>query len=1457
MSLPWPDSYKCIKDAIYDKWDIKKEIEKKEIEILSEFSDGKSTARVFLVDLDAKNYRGQAILKLDTPRRWSDNDKTEAERHSQAEHDAPEYAQKHLPKLLDTCEHEGKTALLCSIAGDSLNYIQSLPRLGMEQQFVATQRLARGILEEWNRDYEVSDSACSPYVPLDSWLGYRIKPESGGRIHDFLEDKCSLNPTEKAFSFLGEWCPNPCAYAASRELWLSDHEIKLVKGKSHGDLHGHNVLVKIDGSRDYPYYLIDLALYEENTFLFYDHAYLELSHLLHYQGSAQFNRWLKILQAIAGTQPMDVDYTKVELDDHGILNILRTARQELLKWIKSREPGRREHIEGQAMLARVAVGLNFVNKTMDDRQRKLAFLYAAAHLKQYFTIFQLQWKQQGPVLDLKEPVKAPETDNWRAVWKACEQFDHHKNFYALVSGPRVRQVNPMELQVLGRIPWALVLDFDPESKHEGLFEAVSTLQGHRAYHETLPDNLLEINYKEAICWFMAAGSSKREDTLKSDYDAWRRQYVPAIREQAHRLRRFASPEPVLILILPDGLTEQDLRATWECLDEVFADEARYVVVHDGGINLETLKEKHGVNLLQCPLENLMSGLWQMYGSTSATEQVRVPGRGSSEKERIPIFLSEEDFQYLKEDLEIIHGGLVEEPQEGKRVGHDFWRGHEITWTELDMRADVQRDLVEPFKKQITEILDESRNFSIDMVHTPGAGGTTLAKRIAWDFKDLYPVVRIHHLSPHTASRIEHLFHITKLPVLVLMEAADVPSSARERLYKDLKGRNARAVFLSVMRSITPRSRFSLEDPMVEQETNRFYEIYKNIAQNRRGVLDRLAHDKQMIPYRSPFFFGLYAFEEKFVHVPDYVSSHLAAATEDAQRILCFLALLTRFSQSALRDVEIKGLLNLSTEKTLRLNEVLGGGPARLVLHRDQQVYIVHPLIAEEILQQLLGSNNPRNQDEWKARLVELSCDFIESLVNIAGSDSTNILQIFTQMFISRDHWPGSSNRRRHFSELILTIPGEAGQHRVLRNLRDTCPNEAHFWNHLGRHHIYAMRSRYEEAELCLMKAIDLDDGNDIHHHALGLVYRSEIRRRLNELIKRRATAKDGLTDIRGLVDMAEACFAKARELNPETEYGYITNIQLLAEVIERLFTLSNSQDYAKFLSDAGPVGKWCREKLPWAEELLRRVKDLQTQENLSRLTVRCEADILNFYGHFDSMIQSLQGLLKQSDIHRPPIRRAIAHAYYAHRLHDWQMMKSRDLRRIYSLMAENIEEAPTNARDLWMWFQAYRRLSYFDILEAIDQLNRWAMREESIEAHYYLYILHFLRWRQGILEDHHLVTNHISKCQALAGKVRRTYSFEWLAEEPTWCPLAHYSELGEWDNTVNFYKNTEPLALVNGTVKYIKGPQSGLLALGPFEVFFVPGYEYLPGRDENEDVQFYLGFSYDGLRGWSVHRINH
>jgi hypothetical protein len=789
MPQSWPEGYQNIKDIVHSSCNTEREIV-----LLRQFTEGKSTAQVFLVDVEGKTHRGHAILKLDVIKRWGEDEQTESELHKQVERITPDFSKEHFPKFICSCEYKNQqTALLCSIAGDDYTNIQPLFQLHLDQQKVAVQLLSRGLLDEWNQDYRVDRSPKKPQQVLKHWLGYRLH-STDGKIYDFLEKECDIDPFVTSFNCLGKWFPNPYSYAVSHKIGPQEYEQMVIRGRIHGDLHGFNSLIKIKGRYSYDYYIIDLALYEEHNYLFYDHAYLELSHLIYHFKNFPLSRWSNILNTLVNIQNRTFDRSQIEPVDYGILLVIGCLREEINRWINKKEKARKPHIEGQAILARVAAGLNFVNKN---------------------------------------------------------------------------------------------------------------------------------------------------------------------------------------------------------------------------VVLETLTLK--------------------------------------------------------------------------------------------------------------------------------------------------------------------------------------------------------------------------------------------------------------------------------------------------------------------------------------------------------------------------------------------------------------------------------------------------------------CDKEAHFWNHLGRHHSYVMQSSYETSEKHLRKAIELDSENDVHHHALGMIYRKEIHRKLKNYIRKQKKEsyikeKEVFDNCAEIISQAENSFTRARVHGPESEYGYITHVQLLIEVIERFKRLSTCKNYQTFLNRSNPIALWCRDKISEAEEILRKLKLVQGVESTSNYTKRCRAKINQFYGNFELMLSSLQELLQNANIpERISIRRMIINSYYNNSNYSWTSLELTEVEHVHKLASENLEEGPFNTHDFWMWFNAYRRVKDFSIIKAISKLNGWA-KKNDLEAYYYLYILHFLHWRDGILKDESRVLEYIRKCQNLAGThIKRTYSHEWLTTTPKYCPILQRSELGKWDDKEKFFQHKEKLIRMEGLIKNLKNaPQAGKIAVGPFEAFFVPGAEFLPGKDENTEVSFYLAFSYDGLRAWKV-----
>ncbi|MCL6285161.1 hypothetical protein M3P21_16660 [Ruegeria sp. 2012CJ41-6] len=390
--LSWPEAYDELLPLITDLWKVSGEIY-----FHQQLSAGKSGALVYIVDITCDAFSGQAILKLDALPDPEWQEKTENQRHREAFEAVPGFGSKHLARIVHSLEHEGKIAILSTVVAHGLEYSVPWNECGYELALNVIERLSRSLFDDWNADYQMAPGIHAPQELLSRWLGYRLDPEAG-RVHQFLSDVCSQDPHEPCFSFEGHWYPNPLAFARDESM-PKRLNLRAAEGRVHGDLHGYNVLVRPHRGRDPDYFLIDLAMYQDKQFLFYDHAYFELAYLLARRGSCVPAQWDAILDDLGLFHPKHHTLGLWQ-DDVGIMEFVRTLRREAMSWVERHESHRLGFMESQYLLARVAVGLNFANKTISDSARSHAFLYAAHNLKDYMTLNNVDWPRHGPVFRL-------------------------------------------------------------------------------------------------------------------------------------------------------------------------------------------------------------------------------------------------------------------------------------------------------------------------------------------------------------------------------------------------------------------------------------------------------------------------------------------------------------------------------------------------------------------------------------------------------------------------------------------------------------------------------------------------------------------------------------------------------------------------------------------------------------------------------------------------------------------------------------------------------------------------------------------------------------------------------------------------------------------------------------------------------------------------------------------------
>lgn len=1452
-------------NAFPEKWRgfLRDMIQEKGIKSLIKRRDlyGRSGASLWVVDVQGQPFDGAAILKV------ASNADAGREIHGHQQVLAMESIRDRIPELPLAYSRNEQYAMLMTVAGKSLSEVEPLARCSSADQQSHLQQIADLFLSSLNPRPTFPTETVPIEEILREWLGPR-RCNDNGRLAELLINHFHIDPSKCSFRFGEHDYPNPfflCMGGATHKV----HEIVPAYGRQHGDLHENNILVRGQG-HDATQYLIDFASFEENKPIFFDHAYLELSLLLRSREGASQARWVDVLQGLIGLENSEQAVKNAkETDDQGLLRSVGFIRKSVLTWIDSSYPNRREDLRSQLFLARVAAGLNFAAKRLqrndDNTARELnefAFLYAASAARELFNYLRLDISHDGPVACMTTSAPKPASTKWREVWDACNGFDHHQAVYILIASEKVSDLPESARRTLGKASWSLVIEFHTSPLESALFETChKILQVQKSVHRIFPSQEINLDFASAMCWVMAEGNTPVNGVLAAG--PWKKEAMRTVRSLGEKLRRTNSLRPTHVLILGDGIDPAKLRATLDGLDEALTTPQVLLVCPPA--NQQHPLEKFLVGCeyqkVSCYWQDLTSGFDLMFGDQGEKLQSQVPVRDEKSDDIRLQNLPEGVASEIAECLEIVHSGLANRREE--EGTSDFLHGNTVTWRELDLNRDVIRGRTQEVIDTVRTIISERREKSYTIEHTPGAGGTTLAKRIAWSLRNDYPSVCLtSYIQGRTAGLVERLFQFTHLPIFIVVEETLLSGTRRDLFFNELKSRTISFMILDVRRRFKPRdtpTSYALIDPMDNADARRFLEIYRQKAPaSRHGNLKLLATDHNQLPFRSAFFFGLIAFEGEFRRVPDYVAAHIGTAPEGIKEAIAQLALITRYSQDLLPIEAFVHLLGFSYNGPLPINwSTALGSAAVLLVNAGRKVGIAHPLLADEILHQAL----PGGKD-WLANLADFCVRLITTFAEKTLRESDFTQDILSRIFLSREPFRETLGTPHLFSELINILPSDPARRRVMEALCNHFEENSHFWNHMGRLINFRFKE-HERAKECFRRAINLKVDEEEHHHGLGMVFRFEVKDLLKTNLDRSERLEDRLRQVQPLFEYAEKCFQVAREINPMSAYSLYTPIQMAHQTLERLVAMRRSGTYGEFLALNEPASSWAREILERSEGLLERFQNLEAGSSGSERLETCSGWIQEMQGNVAGMITTFANLLASTPEERkPPLRRTLARAYLRRQSLQPDIVKKKNLKRTAELMAKNLEADPRSGSDLLLWLRAARMLPEFTLTEALERFEFWASTGDVV-ANYYLYILHFLDLRKGAKAKRNSVMANINKCKHKSNPLISKNCFEWIASEKLDrpCPLVHFGELGGWDRETRFIRDFSKLALVEGRIEDASNPQSGAIEIDGVLTFFVPRpsqrsthQEHFWPSDRNTPVLFYLGFTHEGPRAWSVRK---
>ena len=1036
---------------------------------------------------------------------------------------------------------------------------------------------------------------------------------------------------------------------------------------------------------------------------------------------------------------------------------------------------------------------------------------------------------------------------WEQFYRACDGFDSRRMYVAVVDG--AQPIDSHDWAAMAGIHWNIIVDFDTMSDQDGNFAAAEeAFRQRRSTQLSALDQSVTFTRRSTV-WVAAAGLDSRPSTHPiTNWRDWNRLKIQRLDQILDHLARISEPTPVTMVVF--GGEKDYVESTCFSADRAFTERVEYVFANPNWEYYNEIAERLEADTVAIALPDVCQGLRELQEDSEPTRETLLPklegGTVSMEPSRV---------HWVEEQLELVHWniGTHRDPQADESA---FLKGATITWNDLNADVDAERETTGRLEEQIRSELKQRRTLRVNFWHRPGAGATTIARRIAWNIHREYPTVVALDIQPQeTAERIRMLFNDTRKPVLVVIDLSGKTNEVVDRLHDELRRSHIPVVLLHVSRRFdhVPNTHY-LDSMLTTREAVKLSQILSDRVPNRRAELETIV-DVQDRRRRTPFYFGLVAYGRDFTGLESYVKTRLSEASEPLGESVLFMAFAYYYGQVALPLQVFGPLFGISPSKLITMSNAFSDTLRELLVETHNRVRPAHHLIAEESLQQSL-SRKEGDRRNWNVGLADLAISFIDMLADLPHKDRGAIGDILRAVLIDRSSGESPiGSLPNQFSQFLTEVPSVDGRRRVLEHLTDSFPEEPHFWAHLGRFFSHEVKD-YLKARPAYQSALQLSPDDSLLHHMVGMGFRAELYDVLNSMSE--DCSSDDEHRVLEILREATLEFDEARNLERRSEYNYISQVQMIQRVVSVVSIVKGYRHQTiQFLTLPGSDAY--RELVDQAENLLSDLALIKGDETPSQLQVSVESRLADLYGNHSEAIERLTNVLDRRDSYKPPLRRAIIRTYVSKYRGEWSKMTDEDLARVVELARENIEQEPTSDYNLRLWLRAVRTEDALGVDYVAERLAYKRLQDPSLDTAFYLYILKFLQLESGDLAVKDELPNLIEECSRLARELSRTTtSFEWLGKESGLAALVHISSLGDWDPVETFWTNTNQLRPTRGRIALIRNQGSGQIELpSGLLAFFIPNRGavpggYIAGQDIGREVEFFLGFSYDGLRAWSV-----
>lgn len=578
--------------------------------------------------------------------------------------------------------------------------------------------------------------------------------------------------------------------------------------------------------------------------------------------------------------------------------------------------------------------------------------------------------------------------------------------------------NKFKQNDLCNIDWLLnmnvfcVFDFDPDSKISGLCSTylqhhaanVHFLQSYRIPAGTsVKDFTSHLHLFEQTSWIFCNGCTDfKGNETPIDEMTWIKSKMTFLRESVSLICKQILPKGTfqVIFLLMSPVEKPLLHTFYEfftdmeghediiCICESEKNYQKWQSFAEGSCGKEVVNNSSVVGMKMSHI--------------NATLQYVQPVKACIQK-HLPVFVKGtclletqvEEQMYSLEILTVNHCDETSKDfinEEKANIEHQFYRGGRVTWLNFwlaeheDLGELIKREAYHETSKLLNDALknnvDQTPVNSINIYHHPGSGGSTVARQVLWNNRKhlrcavVKPSYSVSVVAQHTVELREYEEKDPQkcLPVLLFIEDMD-----KEYLH-DLRNELEEAVNIKRIQYGTPcfillscRRSHDPEKKCKESPLQNVSVTHKLSAQEKRKFAGkRKTLEKRYAPeFILTFVLMSEGFSEDYVH--DFVK-HLLQGIERhsvVTRLIHYVALLNTYVQNSfISQSHCEALLALTIHlerfRQHKFETSLSDQAKLVLLHlKDEKTHIesiriIHPLVAKEILQQLLESNQTQS-----------------------------------------------------------------------------------------------------------------------------------------------------------------------------------------------------------------------------------------------------------------------------------------------------------------------------------------------------------------------------------------------------------------------------------------------------------------------------------------------------------------